>query len=161
MRARLWAWVTASKLGAALVFGFAGFLLIQLIPYGHDHSNPAPTRPVAFDSPRTEQLASDACGACHSDLTDWPIESNIAPTSWLIQHDVDEGRAQFNFSEWDHAQPDLGELTEQIDGGGMPPLQYKLMHPDARLSDSEKADLIAGLTRTYQQDPPGAPVPTP
>ena len=25
----------------------------------------------------------------------------------------------------------------------------------ARLSDAEKADLIAGLTRTYSQDPPG------
>jgi hypothetical protein len=37
----------------------------------------------------------------------------------------------------------------------MPPLQYKLLHSSARLSDSEKADLIAGLTRSYSQDPPG------
>jgi hypothetical protein len=153
--ARLREWATASKLRAVLLGAVGLFLLLQLVPYGRDHANPAPTRPVAFDSRRTEQLTMDACGDCHSDLTDWPIESNVAPTSWLIQHDVEEGRGILNFSEWDRPQPELGEVVEQIDGGSMPPLQYKLLHSGARLSDSEKADLISGLTRTYQQDPPG------
>ncbi len=42
-----------------------------------------------------------------------------------------------------------------IQEGEMPPLQYKILHPGARLSDGEKSDLIAGLTKTYQSDPPG------
>lgn len=75
--------------------------------------------------------------------------------SWLIQRDVDEGRGVLNVSEWDRPQTELGELTEVIDEGEMPPVQYKLLHPDARLSDAEKAELIDGLTRTYAADPPG------
>jgi hypothetical protein len=152
-RARSWA--TASKLRISLLVLLAAFLLIQLVPYGHDHSNPPVTQAAAFDSPRTEQLATDACGDCHSNLTTWPFESNIAPTSWLIQRDVDEGRGILNFSEWDRSQPETGEVGEVIQEGAMPPLQYKLHHPGARLSDSGKADLVAGLTRTYEQDPPG------
>ena len=150
-------WAGRSKLRAGLLIIVAGLLLIQLFPYGRDHSNPPVTRAVAFDTPLTEQLADDACGHCHSNLTSWPIESNIAPTSWLIQHDVEDGRKTLNFSEWDRPQPDVGELAGVIQEGEMPPLQYRLLHPGSRLSDSEKADLIAGLTRTYRSDPPGGP----
>jgi heme-binding protein len=130
-------------------------ILIQLIPYGRDHSDPPVTRAVRWDSPRTEQLADQACGDCHSNLTHWPWYTNVAPVSWLVQNDVDEGRGILNFSEWDKPQPDIGELVEQVQGGEMPPLQYKLIHGGARLSDSEKQELADGLVRTYAQDPPG------
>ena len=152
---RIRSWASGSKLRIGLLVLIALFIVIQLVPYGHDHSNPGVTRAAAFDSPKTEQLVDGACGDCHSNLTSWPIESNVAPMSWLIQNDVQGGREHLNFSEWDHPQPELGELTEKIQEGEMPPLQYRLLHPDARLSDSEKAALVAGLTKTYQQDPPG------
>jgi mono/diheme cytochrome c family protein len=152
---RLREWVTASRIRLALAILAGAFLVIQLVPYGHDHRNPPVTSAAAFDSPRTEQLVDQACGACHSNMTSWPLESNVAPFSWLIQHDVDEGRAHLDFSEWDHAQPSLDELTNVISEGEMPPMQYKLLHPSARLSDTEKADLIAGLHWTYAADPPG------
>lgn len=148
-------WVTASRVRLVLAVLVAVFLVIQLVPYGRDHTNPPVTRAAAFDSPRTEQLMTQACGACHSNLTSWPIESNVAPFSWLIQNDVEGGRTRFNFSEWGRAQPSLDEITGVISGGEMPPLQYKLLHSSARLSDSEKADLIAGLRRTFAADPPG------
>ncbi len=83
--------------GAGIVVGL--LLLIQLVPYGRDHSNPPVTGTPQWDSPRTEALFSDACGACHSNLTTWPWDSNVAPASWLIQRDVDEGRAILNVSE--------------------------------------------------------------
>lgn len=152
---RLRAWAAGSKLRIGLLAVIAIFLVIQLVPYGHDHSNPPVTQAVAFDSTRTEQLATDSCNACHSNLTSWPIESNIAPTSWLIQSDVEGGRGILNFSEWDRAQADLEEVIGVIQEGEMPPLQYKILHPSSRLSDSEKADLVQGLTRTYGSDPPG------
>jgi hypothetical protein len=153
---RIHAWASGSRLRTGGLILLALFLAIQLVPYGHDHSDPAPTRAIAFDSPRTEELATEACGDCHSDLTNWPIESGIAPASWLIQSDVDGGRSRFNFSEWDQPQPDLDEIRGVIQEGSMPPLQYRLIHPAARLSDSEKDDLITGLTRTYTSDPPGS-----
>lgn len=144
-----------SKLRAGLLVLAALFVLIQLVPYGRDHANPSVTRAAGFDSPRTERLVGEACNACHSNLTNWPIESNVAPTSWLIQRDVDTGRGILNFSEWDHPQAELDRVITAIKGGEMPPLQYKLLHPSARLSDADKADLIAGLTRTYGSNPPG------
>lgn len=149
-------WATSSVIKTALLVVVGAFLVIQLVPYGRAHSNPPVTRELSYDSPRTQQLVSDACGACHTNATDWPIESNVAPFSWLIQHDVEEGRSVLNFSEWDRAQQvGIGEVSEVINEGEMPPVQYKLLHPNSRLSDADKADLIAGLTRSYSQDPPG------
>jgi len=49
--------------------------------------------------PRDAELARQACFHCHSDETQWPMYARVAPISWLIRHDVDEGRALLNFSE--------------------------------------------------------------
>ena len=152
---RLRNWASGSYIRIGLLLVVVLFLIIQVVPYGHDHSNPPGAQQAKFDSPQTEQLFSDACGACHSNLTSWPIESNVAPFSWLIQSDVDGGRGLFNVSEWDQPQPESTEVDEKISSGEMPPLQYRLLHPSARLSDTEKQDLIDGMLKTYQQDPPG------
>ena len=152
---RLRAWATGSRIRIALLVLVALLFLIQLVPYGHSHDNPPVTQAVSWDSPRTEQLFTDACGACHSNLTTWPWDSYVAPASWLVQSDVDEGRGILNVSEWDKPQQGAGEAAEAVTEGEMPPLQYKIMHSSARLSDSEKQELADGLTRTFQQDPPG------
>ncbi len=138
--------------GGALV----AFLLAQAVPYGRDHTNPPVTQALKFDSKRTETLFAGACGDCHSNLTKWPWYTNIAPVSWLVQHDVEDGRGALNVSEWNKPQPELGDITEQISSGEMPPWQYTPLHPAADLSSAEKRDLIAGLTRSYQADPPAA-----
>ncbi|MFL5846688.1 MAG: heme-binding domain-containing protein [Solirubrobacteraceae bacterium] len=131
------------------------FVLAQAVPYGRSHANPKPTRSVRFSSAQAEKLFATACGDCHSDTTRWPWYSNVAPMSWLVQNDVDGGRGRFNVSEWDRPQPDAGEISEVISSGEMPPWQYTLIHGDAKLSSSEKRDLVAELGRIYQQDPPG------
>ena len=61
--------------------------LIQFVPYGRDHDNPEVTNTVAWDSPRTAELFDPACADCHSNETDWPWYSNVAPVSWLVQSD--------------------------------------------------------------------------
>jgi hypothetical protein len=78
--------------------GVLGFLAIQLVPYGRDHTNRPVTGEPKWDSPATRADAVTACFDCHSNQTVWPWYSNIAPMSWLIQHDVDEGRAALNWS---------------------------------------------------------------
>ena len=153
---RLRAWASGSWLRGGLLAVVALFVLIQFVPYGHGHNNPPVSRQASFDSPGTEQLVDDACGACHSNMTNWPADSYVAPFSWLVQSDVDGGRGILNFSEWN--QPDqaaFDEVSEAIQSGEMPPLQYKLLHPSARLSDTERQALVDGLAKTYQQDPPG------
>jgi mono/diheme cytochrome c family protein len=74
----------------AVVLGTLG--AIQLVPYGRDHINPQVTQESRWDSARTRALAARACFDCHSNETVWPWYSNVAPVSWLIQRDVDEGR---------------------------------------------------------------------
>ena len=111
------------------------FALIQAVPYGRNHTNPAVLAEPAWDSPATRALAARACFDCHSNLTKWRWYSNVAPVSWLIQKDVDGGRSQFNFSEWNRPQDvSIGDVVDSIRGGSMPPWFYTLPHPSASLS---------------------------
>jgi mono/diheme cytochrome c family protein len=136
--------------------GVAAFVLIQLVPYGHDHTNPRVTAEPAWDSPRTERLARDACFACHSNETEWPWYTSVAPFSWLVQHDVEEGRATLNFSEWNRAQFELQDIGDVVLEGEMPPIQYRLIHGAARLTDAERRALAEGLEATVRSSPPGS-----
>lgn len=139
-----------------IALGLVGlFVLIQLVPYGRNHNNPPVVQEPAWDSPQTRELARRACFDCHSNETVWPWYSNVAPASWLIQHDVEEGRRKLNFSEWNRRQNELDEITEVIQEGEMPPIYYVLLHPEANLSQQEKEALIAGLRATIRQSPPG------
>ena len=144
----------------ALRVGLAALVLlvvIQLVPYGRDHTNPPVTQAAQLD-PGTRAIVTEACADCHSNLTRWPWYTNVAPASWFAASDVDGGRKTLNFSEWDRAQPAVDELAEVIASGQMPPRKYRVLpnHAKARLSDAEKARLIAGLRRLYATDPPAA-----
>lgn len=136
------------KLAAiVLVVLVGGFLLIQLVPYGRAHTNPPVLNEAPWDSPQTRTLAERACFDCHSNETEWPWYTNVAPASWLIQRDVDEGREDLNFSEWGSRGEgeEIEELVEVILEGEMPPVQYLPLHPDARLTAAEKQQLADGL----------------
>ncbi len=104
--------------------------------------------------PETRTLAQRACFDCHSNETVWPVYSCIAPASLLLWRHVTEGREHLNFSEWDRGQDRIREVEEQVQSGEMPPWDYLLMHPSARLTDAEKEQLLAGLEATLQKDPP-------
>lgn len=130
----------------AVVIG--GFLLIQLVPYGRNHTNPPVIQEPAWDSPQTRALFMRACADCHSNNTVWPWYSNIAPVSWLVYRDTMEGRQKFNVSEWNRPQ-EGEEAAETVIKGEMPPLIYLPTHPEARLSAAEKEQLIRGLQATF------------
>lgn len=89
-----------------------------------------------------------ACYDCHSNETRWPWYSYIAPFSWLIQNDVEEGRDELNFSTWDD-DGDSDDLYETIIEGTMPPTRYRFLHPAARLTDAEVEQLVTGLEETF------------
>lgn len=132
-------------------------ILIQLYPYGRNHANPPVTGEPAWDSPQTKALFDRACADCHSNYTKWPWYSHIAPVSWLVQRDVDEGRAHFNVSEWGRAGKNEGEeAAEEVQKGAMPLPIYLRMHPEARLTEAEKQQLIAGLQATFGGEGGGA-----
>jgi hypothetical protein len=131
-----------------IALAVAGFLLIQLVPYGRDHTNPPVTGEPAWDSPVTRALAVRACFDCHSNETAYPWYSNVAPASWLLERHVSEGRRKFNFSTWGTGRQEAEHFARLIQSGEMPGWDYLLMHPEARLTDLEKQQLIDGLTKT-------------
>jgi len=125
----------------------AAFLLIQFVPYGRAHDNPPVISEPNWDSPQTREVAQRACFDCHSNETVWPWYSNIAPVSWLVQHDTDEGRLKVNFSEWGQGNEgeEAEELSKSVMDGEMPIPVYLITHPEARLTDAERAALVDGL----------------
>jgi len=145
------------KRSQAVLLGFGApvllLLAVQLVPYGRDHTNPPAGQLVAWDSPRTHDLARRACFNCHSNETLWPWYSSIAPISWRIQTHVMGGRAKLNFTAFDAGNEKMadaaGEAAESVTKGEMPPQDYMLMHPEARLSFAEKQALEAGLKATF------------
>lgn len=138
------------------VLGLIVFVAIQFVPYGREHDNPRTVQEMRWNTPETRLLASDGCFACHSNLTHWPWYSNVAPISWLTVRDVENGRAKLNFSEWQVPQEvGLEELVRAIRDNEMPPLQYRLIHKEARLSDHQRDVLEDGLTKSWAADPPG------
>lgn len=138
-------WQTVKWVGIGAVVLTLG---IQLIPYGHNHENPPVVAEPAWDSQQTRDLAERACFDCHSNETQWGWYSNVAPMSWLIQRDVQEGREKLNWSEWTNPSRE-NESVETLREGSMPPRVYTLIHSEARLTDQEVQTLIAGMEATF------------
>ena len=130
-------WVLA---GGLIFFG-----LIQLVPYGKNHNNPPVTSEPDWDSPETRQVVMNSCFNCHSNETEYPWYSYVAPASWLLQHDIDEGRSALNFSEWDTYSLSSNYIISVVQDGKMPPIQYTLIHPEAKLEDAELDVFIKGI----------------
>lgn len=125
--------------------------VLQLIPYGRNHANPAIVREPPWDSTETRILAKRACFNCHSFETAWPWYARIAPASWLVWSDVNGGRRELNFSDWrfgKRAGERSEKIREEVSEGEMPPFIYRLAHPEARLAEGEKRRLMDGLAAT-------------
>ena len=126
------------------------FALLQL-------ANPARTNPplppggdIAATNPPPPEITAllhAACYDCHSYETKWPWYSHIAPASWLVVGDVNDGRERLNLSDWPHALPEraakrLDRISEEVGYKEMPPGKYTLMHPPARLTENQRQQLI-------------------
>jgi hypothetical protein len=128
------------------------FALIQLVPCGRTHSNPATIKEPMWDTPHTRELAVRACFNCHSNQTVWPWYANIAPVSWFIEFDVEAARSIINFSEWNRTY-DLALYSGQsIRTGNMPPIKYSMAHPEANLTEQEARELASGLDTMLRPD---------
>ena len=117
----------------------------QLVPVAR--TNP----PVESDVPAPPEVKAvlrRACYDCHSHETVWPAQAYLAPASWLVAHDVKEGREELNFSLWGRMDPQrtakkARKLRSEVGEGDMPPWYYVLAHPAARLSDADRALLTS------------------
>lgn len=121
------------------------FVSIQAVPVWALQTNPPVVTDVAWTTPEAASIARRACYDCHSNETVWPWYSKVAPVSWLVTYDVIKGRNHLNFSLPLREPAELAqEIAEVVLEGEMPPRQYLLTHPDAKLTPQEVQTLIAG-----------------
>ncbi len=112
---------------------------IQFIPVSG--TNPPVTGEIKAPE-NVMRVLRNSCYDCHSNESLWPWYSKIAPVSWLVVSDVNEGREYLNFSEWEsysiqEKAEDLEEIWEDVEEGEMPLWYYLPLHPEARLSDKD------------------------
>ncbi|NQU32672.1 MAG: heme-binding domain-containing protein [Bacteroidetes bacterium] len=131
---------------------FVVFILIQLIPSGLPK--------VSFDNPNdliinNKDIPEDvviilknSCYDCHSNESRYPWYANISPSSLLVAHDINEGRAKFNFSNWENLSKiekvgALDDISDVITLDEMPLAIYTLIHRNAALNNDEKEVIIS------------------
>ena len=141
---------------ALIVVVLAG--AIQL--YRPAKTNPAvdPTKALQANTqmpPDVAQSIRASCSDCHTNNTVWPRYSYVAPVSWLVTDDVNEGRRHVNFSEWggysaQRQQSKLDDICSEVKDGGMPLRQYTWMHKGTAL-DQQHRDAICAWTKSEQQ----------
>ena len=141
---------TAVVLGSAAVAAVVVGVAIQLVPFGRAHSNGAITGEPAWADAATRELVVRACYDCHSNEVEYPWYASVAPVSWAVEMHVNQGRSAVNYSTFATDPGDADESVEVVLDGSMPPGYFTRfgLHPEARLTDAEREQLIAGLRAT-------------
>jgi hypothetical protein len=121
-----------------------------------DTVQPTSTAGLVRMTPEARQAMQRACQDCHSDKTRWPWYSHLAPVSWLVRKDVEEGRKFLNFSRWESYSPTgrmayLASIASAAKSESMPPKAYLAMHPDARLSAEDREAVVQWARQEYRQ----------
>ncbi len=102
---------------------------------------------------QVEAILRRSCMDCHSNRTQWPWYSNVAPVSWFVADHINHGRRHLNFSDWtqyDEAKASrlLSDICREAKQGLMPLLSYTLIHRGAKLSDGD----VTALCNWSQQE---------
>lgn len=106
--------------------------------------------------PGVRETLVKACYDCHSNQTRYPWYASIQPLAWFLDHHVEEGRMHINFSEFEalpsrRAVQVLEACGDQVAEKEMPLWSYTLAHPEARLTEAQRADLVAWVTKLAEE----------
>jgi hypothetical protein len=127
------------------------FISVQFVRPNKTNSPVDQTRTIethARVTPEVARIFERACKDCHSNQTDWPWYTQVAPVSWYVADHVEHGRRNMNFSEWstyDREQADwlLGAICMTAERGSMPLSSYTRLHRAAKLSPADVQTLCA------------------
>jgi hypothetical protein len=127
-----------------LATALVAFCSILVHPFGAMKAQRS-DKPLLLDATFDAQVVrilERSCQNCHSERTEWPLYSYVAPMSWIIESDVQRGRSHMNLSRWNGYPPDrqqeiLSEMSSLVRNRVMPLPRYLLLHPEAKLSDAE------------------------
>lgn len=102
-------------------------------------------------NPKVAAILKENCYDCHSNETNYPLYSKIAPLSWWINHHIEEGREELNFSEYggftlERKEHKIKECIEYIEEKEMPLASYELIHGNLNVEDRQiLIDFFKGL----------------
>ena len=140
------------------ILGGLAVLLIaaQLVPNelpAVDTSNPGDIMGSGLVSQDVSILLKNSCYSCHSNETQYPWYSRVAPSSWLVARDVRAAREELNFSMWqDYDMMEklekLDDISIEVGGGEMPLPIYTLIHPSAKLDDKQRELIVSWAEST-------------
>jgi len=153
-----------ARVKAVLVALTAFLIVIQIFQPARTNPSASPGKSLAAQVGVPEGVYASllrSCGDCHSNQTRWPWYSRVAPLSWVITDDVNEGRRHMNLQDW-QAQPDpkqandrLVDICPEIRKKGMPPFSYRLVHGANQLNQKE-IDAICAWSDSFRGDSPGS-----
>ncbi len=126
-------------------------IIIQFIPVNHSVPQTKPADEffaVVKASNEVQTLVKSACYDCHSYETVYPWYDHVAPVKFVLNHHVQEGREELNFSIWNTYTPKKAshkakETVETLEEKSMPMKSFTLTHPEARLTVTQREVLIA------------------
>lgn len=125
------------------------FIVIQFIPVERTNPTSKPEDEIVVAG-EIKQILERSCYDCHSNNTEWPTYSSVAPVSWLIASHVDDARKDMNFTEW-NTYPERKkfklreEMIEELEDEGMPLPPYLILHSEAELSVADMQVLLTWL----------------
>ena len=141
-----------SKKKKALIILLIIFVVIQFFRPQRNLGN-RETENTIFVTQEVGMILQTSCFDCHSNGTDYPWYTNIQPVGWWLNHHVEEGKEELNFSEFEayslkRKLHKLKEIKEQVEEGEMPISSYTWMHGDATLSAEQKEILYKWVDET-------------
>lgn len=109
----------------------------------------AATASSVSSNPAVEQTLMTSCFDCHSEQGIGPWSARLAP-SYLFG--AGDARQALNFSQWytyssKQKKAEMAKITKVIEGDEMPPWDYELLHPVARLSAKQRQQLLQWASR--------------
>ena len=98
-------------------------------------------------------ILRSSCYDCHSNNTNYPWYSNIAPVSFWVADHINHGKSHLNFSEWANNDNQkkahkMEEVVETVKSSEMPLAEYTWTHSHARLSDQQRMAVIEWAEKT-------------
>lgn len=105
-------------------------------------------------SPEVKKVLQTSCYDCHSDHTEYPWYTNIQPVGWWLNHHVEEGKAEINFSQFKkygirRQIRKFEEVSEMVTEGEMPLNTYLWIHGDAKINPEQKKALLDWANFNY------------
>jgi hypothetical protein len=87
--------------------------------------------------PQVGAILDRSCQDCHSNHTNWPWYSHVAPVSWIVSKHVSQGRETLDFSDWadaPHSEDERMLICDAVSSRSMPLASYTMIHSKAKLS---------------------------